>query len=63
MIGPLVFFLLLLAAVILLVQAVFNERRPDPSRTNANDVLDERYAKGEIDREEYLRRRQDIKGA
>lgn len=26
------------------------------------DVLDERYARGEIDREEYLKRRQDILG-
>jgi putative membrane protein len=32
-----------------------------PERT-ARDILDERYARGEIDREEYLRRRQDIDG-
>lgn len=32
-----------------------------PERT-ARDILDERYARGEIDREEYLRRRQDIEG-
>lgn len=28
----------------------------------ARDILDERYARGEIEREEYLRRRQDIDG-
>lgn len=32
-----------------------------PERT-ARDILDERYARGEIDREEYQRRRQDIDG-
>ena len=30
-----------------------------PSRT-VRDILDERYARGEIDREEYLKRKQDI---
>ena len=29
----------------------------------ARDILDERYARGEIDREEYQKRRQDIDGA
>ena len=28
----------------------------------AHQILDERYARGEIDREEYLRRRKDISG-
>jgi putative membrane protein len=32
---------------------------PEAPRT-ARDLLDERYARGEIDREEYLRRRQDL---
>jgi putative membrane protein len=33
-----------------------------PART-ARDVLDERYARGEIDRDEYIRRKQDIAGS
>ena len=32
-------------------------RRSTPT---ARDILDERYARGEIDREEYLKRKQDI---
>ncbi len=32
-----------------------------PPRT-PRDILDERYARGEIDREEYLRRREDLSG-
>ena len=33
------------------------------STRTARDILDERYARGEIDREEYMRRRQDVSGA
>lgn len=32
------------------------------SRSNALDHLDERYARGEIDRDEYLQRKKDIAG-
>ena len=33
---------------------------PDVTSSSAKRVLDERYAKGEIDRTEYLQRRQDL---
>jgi putative membrane protein len=66
LLGPL-FGILLLA---LLIAAIFAIVRwlapgggaPGPQARTARDVLDERYARGEIDREEYLRRRQDISG-
>lgn len=32
------------------------------SARSARDILDERYARGEIDREEYLQRKNDIAG-
>lgn len=62
--GPLVmiaWLALLVAVVVLIVRwlgggSVSGVR---PERT-ARDILDERYARGEIDREEYQRRRQDI---
>ena len=33
---------------------------PDVTSSSAKRVLDERYARGEIDRAEYLQRRQDL---
>jgi putative membrane protein len=30
---------------------------------SARDILDERYARGEIDRDEYVKRKQDIVGS
>lgn len=35
---------------------------PAAGPSSARQILDERYARGEIDREEYPRRRQDIEG-
>jgi putative membrane protein len=35
---------------------------PPGGRSRAMEVLEERYARGEIDRDEFMRRRQDILG-
>ena len=65
--GPLIMILVLalvIAAMVLLVRwlrgqspgiAVHPERSP-------LDLLNERYARGEIDREEYMRRRANLQG-
>lgn len=54
---------LLVALVVLLVRWLGGGTGPASSAPRtARELLDERYARGEIDREEYLRRRQDISG-
>lgn len=40
------------------MRTLTDDRRPD--RRNAIDTLEMRYARGEIDREEYLQRRDDL---
>lgn len=68
--GPLIMILvlaLLIVGVVLLVRWASGPwpgtpaSQMPPSRRSL-DILDERYAKGEIDREEYLQRRKDIGG-
>jgi putative membrane protein len=64
--GPLfmIGWLALLVALVVLVVRWLGGAAPTgarPERT-AREILDERYARGEIDREEYQRRRQDIDG-
>lgn len=60
--GPLSMILwlaVLVALVVALVRWLGGTERPLRS---ARDILDERYARGEIDRDEYLKRKQDIAG-
>ncbi len=58
--------LVVIAAVvvgaILLIRALWHvgERRDRSERSSALDLLDARYARGEIDREEYQQRRRDL---
>ena len=69
--GPLIMilvFALVIVAVVLLVRWASGPwpgttalQNVPPGRTSL-DILDERYARGEIDREEYLQRRKDIGG-
>jgi putative membrane protein len=60
MLIPLLFFGLMLAGVVVLIRRLWPEEERRRSSSRALEVLDERYAKGEIEREEYLRRRRDI---
>jgi len=61
--GPLLTIGLVILLIVLIVPFVRSLGGGGaPRASSARDVLDERYARGEIDREEYLRRRQDIAG-
>lgn len=58
-VGWLVFLALVVLLVAYLVRQVADRDRPppQPSRPSAEDVLAERFARGEIDEEEFRRRR------
>jgi putative membrane protein len=59
-----VFWLILLAFAILLVVRVGKPAgRGEPAgRSSGLDILHERYARGEIDRTEYLQKKHDLHG-
>lgn len=60
MLGPLLIVIALFAGAIVLLKALWPTNSRPSSGNRALDILDERYAQGEIDREEYQRRRGDI---
>ena len=62
MIFLLIFWIAVIFGVVFVIQNLSGTDRSTSRASRALDVLSERYAKGEIDREEYLRRRQDIRG-
>jgi len=61
-------WILIIVAVAAVVRWIFTSSSssshslPPPSRKTALDILQERYAKGEIDREEFLERKRDLEG-
>ncbi|MCT2398116.1 SHOCT domain-containing protein [Novosphingobium mangrovi (ex Huang et al. 2023)] len=61
-----IFWLVILVAVVVITLALVrrlgsdDSKRNDSPRPTALEVLDERYARGEIDREEYLQRKKDL---
>ncbi len=49
----------LIAGVVWLVRTLADSRRPNGER-RATEVLEMRYARGELDRDEYLQLREDL---
>jgi putative membrane protein len=63
--GMIVWFIVLIAIVALVVWLVRSLASPGmhhmpPRRSSALDVLEERYARGEINRDEYLEKKRDL---
>lgn len=60
------FNLVVLVLVIFVLASIFRGRHvpgmAGPARPTALQVLEERYAKGEIQRDEYLQKKQDLGG-
>ena len=58
--------LIFTVAIIVLVVSLLRRRHPPYTdyygRNQALQILEERYAKGEIQREEYLQKKQDLRG-
>jgi putative membrane protein len=62
---PLLFLALIITVVVWIVRntAGWGGRPPSPERRSPGlDVLEERYARGEINRDEYLQKKRDIAG-
>lgn len=62
MIFPLLFFCLAVWVIVSLLRHVDAQNDRNRGTSRALELLDERYAKGEIDRDEYMKRRDDIRG-
>jgi putative membrane protein len=59
---PLLFWALIITAVVLLVRYAMGHPHHLGRRPPGLDVLEERYARGEINRDEYLQKKRDMLG-
>lgn len=59
---PILFWGLIIAAIVMIVRAATTSGAPVARRVRSLDVLAERYARGEIDRGEFLQKASDIAG-
>lgn len=58
--GMMIGWILMTALVIIVAWALLGNSRPRPGN-RALELLDERYARGEIDRDEYLERKAELR--
>jgi putative membrane protein len=60
MLAMLLFWTMLIVALVLLVHWLWTGRAAFAMNATARDILDQRYARGELDPEEYQRRRAEL---
>jgi len=60
-IGMWLFWIILIVIVLLIIKAVTGTNTTLVSRENPMDILNERYARGEINEDEFDRRKQKLK--
>ncbi|GIU99447.1 MAG: hypothetical protein KatS3mg014_1063 [Actinomycetota bacterium] len=61
--GMLLFLALIVVGIVLLLRPAVSAPEPRSERSRALEILDERFARGEIDREEYEERRRILRGS
>ena len=61
--GMFIFWILIIVLAVLLVKGLFNanDSRSSENTTTAKQILDERYARGEINQEQYNSMLKDIR--
>ncbi len=59
-IGMLLYWGLLIAVIVALVRLASGQSRSQSAEKTALELLKERYARGEIEREEFLQKKQDL---
>ena len=58
-----IFWILLIVAIVWGIKAAWGSgNKPSEKRKSAIDVLNERYARGEIDQQEFEKKRKDLEG-
>lgn len=62
-VGMVVFWALVIAAVVALVRYLGGSQQPSGSRPTPEQVLAERFARGDIDDEEYRQRQEALRNA
>jgi len=62
--GLILFWVLMILVIVLLIQRIRtskgNGREAGPAAESALDILKKRYARGEINKEEYLEKKKDV---
>ena len=55
------FWILIIAVIILVIKYLLDKNKDIQDSNNAENILKERYAKGEISKKEYIEKTKDIK--